>query len=35
MSNKMELFAYKVSVAHVGMHVLRHLKEGLAWAKDK
>ena len=25
----------KVGVAYVGVHILRHLKEDLAWAVDK
>ena len=35
LSNKTECFSYiKVDVAYVNVHVLRHLKEELAWAID-
>ena len=31
----MECFSYKGGVAYVNVHLLRHLKEELAWAIDK
>ena len=31
----MECFSYNVGMAYVGVHISRHLKEGLAWATDK
>ena len=34
-SNKMERSVTKVGVASMGLHVLKCLKEGLAWATDK
>ena len=34
-SNKVECFSYEVSVACMGVHLLRRLKEEQAWAIDK
>ena len=31
----MECFSYKVDVGYMGVHILRCLKEELAWATDK
>ena len=35
MNYKVEHFSYNVGVVYVKVHILRHLKEELAWALDK